>query len=360
MTRARAFAVLLSTGIVSCRGLLGIDVYDQPDGGATSGSDEADAVNGGDVRADATAFDSPDDNNESDRQANSNPGADVNDGTLPEACGEAGCASLCQAGTGSTHLCAGACVPNDIHACGANCTDCDTAMVSNSKPSCDGTMCTLACDTNYTSCGDACVDTTSDDNNCNQCGKVCDGGSHCNNGSCACIGLAHMCGDTCVANDANACGSNCTKCGIGQDCFDGMCGCTEAAGCPIGHACDPISHTCSTSCDGLTGKCNGGCCDGNTCSSGLGSSGGDVCGSGGVLCASSCVLGACDSDPLWNGGSCECDQDSRCVGNPTGTKCVGVGGAGLCGCLTNTDCINGYTCNPVGVTVGASPGGFCE
>jgi hypothetical protein len=233
-----------------------------------------------------------------------------------------------------------------------------SVSVPNGSVSCNGVSCVSKCNTNYTSCGNACVDTMSDDNNCGQCSSACSGGSHCVGGACTCPGLTHKCNGSCVANNASACGPNCVVCGTGQDCFSGTCGGASAAGCPTGNACDPTSHTCSTTCDGIVSKCNGGCCDNGVCSSGWTAT---VCGSGGVTCAQSCVLEACDMDPAWNGGSCECDQDSRCVGNPTGPRCVGnaANGGGLCGCLSDADCSTGK-CNLVGLNGGAFPGGYCE
>jgi hypothetical protein len=53
----------------------------------------------------------------------------------------------------------------------------------------------------------------------------------------------------------------------------------------------------------------------------------------------SCVLGAC-SLGFAGAGSCECEQDIRCVGANDGPRCVGdaADGAGYCGCTVDSDC----------------------
>src|SRR5215472_2050193 len=56
--------------------------------------------------------------------------------------------------------------------------------------------------------------------------------------------------------------------------------CTTSANCPMGEACNPSTHQCSTSCaGGLT--CHGGCCAGNMCQPGTAP---NQCGSGGGAC----------------------------------------------------------------------------
>ena len=54
-----------------------------------------------------------------------------------------------------THLCGAACVPNDIAACGNTCTAC--ASDPHGTAGCDGTSCTLFCDSGWRQCGVACV-----------------------------------------------------------------------------------------------------------------------------------------------------------------------------------------------------------
>ena len=185
------------------------------------------------------------------------------------------------------------------------------------------------------------------------------GGQVCTGGSCRCPSGMHLCSASCVPDDANACGPSCTKCTAGQGCFGETCGCTTSAGCPAGQACNPSTHVCSTTCDGIALKCNGGCCNNGTCDPGLGGPSGQPCGSGGLQCAQLCVLGACDHFTTWNGGSCECNQDSVCAGNPTGPRCVGnaAAGAGICGCLSDADC-GSNKCNLVGAN--GFPGGYCQ
>jgi hypothetical protein len=165
------------------------------------------------------------------------------------------------------------------------------------------------------------------------------------------------------------CGGDCAACPDGSgclkasDCESNTCklhkcvpaGCNGSSDCPMGQACDPGTHLCSTSCDGDAITCNGGCCVNATCAPGNQDG---ACGSGGVACSTACVLGACTVIPEWNGGTCECGDDSHCVGVATGTKCIGQAGSMLCGCLGNGDCGMGHTCNLVGIM--GFTGGYCE
>jgi len=131
-------------------------------------------------------------------------------------------------------------------------------------------------------------------------------------------------------------------------------GCSSSADCPTGQACNTTSHTCSTSCDGVSVICKGGCCVNSTCAPGTSIG---ACGAGGLLCATSCLLGACSLEPTWGGGSCECGQDSHCNGVATGPRCVGPPGSGVCGCLGNADC-GVHTCALVGIQ--GLNGGYCK
>ena len=131
-------------------------------------------------------------------------------------------------------------------------------------------------------------------------------------------------------------------------------GCADSTDCPLGQACNTTSHACSKSCDGVSTVCNGGCCSNATCAPGTNL---NACGAGGVTCAASCLLGACDSVANWPGGGCECAQDSHCAGVPFAPKCVGPNGAMLCGCLSNADCGSG-TCNLIGIE--GINAGYCQ
>ncbi|HEY5240808.1 MAG TPA: hypothetical protein VIJ22_05050, partial [Polyangiaceae bacterium] len=48
---------------------------------------------------------------------------------------------------------------------------------------------------------------------------------------------------------------------------DSGAGCNSATDCLAGQACDPATHTCSTSCAGNL-ACNGGCCNAGSCAPG--------------------------------------------------------------------------------------------
>ena len=179
-----------------------------------------------------------------------------------------------------------------------------------------------------------------------------------------CSDHAHDGGETDVD-----CGGDCAACANGKgcqkaaDCVSNTCklhkcvpaGCNTSDDCPMGQACNLSTHVCSTTCDGDTETCNGGCCVNATCAPGTQEG---ACGSGGLLCATSCVLGACSQVPEFGAGSCECGDASHCVGVATGHKCVGQPGSGVCGCLGSSDCDAGHTCKLVGLQ--GFSAGYCE
>src|SRR5579859_5241755 len=71
--------------------------------------------------------------------------------------------------------------------------------------------------------------------------------------------------------------------------------CSTYLDCPVHEACDPTSHTCSTSCAGNL-LCNSGCCNGTSCEDGTKVS---ACGSTGGACV------ACGGDtPTCAAGEC--------------------------------------------------------
>ncbi len=99
-------------------------------------------------------------------------------------------------------------------------------------------------------------------------------------------------------------------------------GCNLATDCPLGQACNTVTHACSTDCaaPGTTG-CNGGCCNLVTISMG------------------SCVAGTADAQCGNDGGICDDCVDSC----DPGPKCI----AGACGCSSDTDCVNdAANCDP--------------
>jgi hypothetical protein len=115
-------------------------------------------------------------------------------------------------------------------------------------------------------------------------------------------------------------------------------------------ACNPSTHTCGTSCDGVSIPCNGGCCSSGTCVNGSASA--TACGYNGGVCATCVNAGAgsaaCASTP--GGGSCFCNGNfAYCIPSgpqSIGTQCVQTYAGRpnyLCGCNTVADCISPAT-----------------
>jgi len=110
---------------------------------------------------------------------------------------------------GSQHLCGGACVANDVNACGSACTTCPA--ITGGTPTCDGT----------------------------KCGGTCTGANQ------------HVCGTACVSDtSAMTCGTSCTACPAPTNyvatCKAGMCGTMCASGFKMCSAtCIPSSQCCS-------------------------------------------------------------------------------------------------------------------
>ncbi len=104
--------------------------------------------------------------------------AAATDATIPDAAAAPTC-------TTGELACDGGCVPNDsthCGACGSPCMSPDGGV--SSCVATGGTyQCVVACGTNTTHCGDACVDTQTDRNNCGRCGHACLAGT-CTAGSC--------------------------------------------------------------------------------------------------------------------------------------------------------------------------------
>ena len=112
-----------------------------------------------------------------------------------------------------------------------------------------------------------------------QCEVACSAMQPCSSGCCtgmisgACVdGASHQaCGSGTVCAD-------CTKQGL--ECTGITCGCTRAADCPAGKACDVMSRKCVTACT-PNQPCNGGCCRNGMCSAGTDNA---SCGTDGGTC----------------------------------------------------------------------------
>src|SRR5450755_3614391 len=181
------------------------------------------------------------------------------------------------------------------------------------------------CSSDQLECNGTCINVQMDSQNCGACGNSCGSGSSCQAGKCSCTSGFVSCGGSCVASNAQHCGSSCTACSGSDVCnSDGTCSSTCSTGtkCTDG-ACS--SNTNSADC----GTCGNACTGGTTCVSGSCS-----CGSSSQsLCNGSCV----DITTTTNCGSCgnKCGagqtcSNGSCVGGGTGTggRGTGTGGTG--------------------------------
>jgi hypothetical protein len=102
----------------------------------------------------------------------------------------------------------------------------------------------------------------------------------------------------------------------GRDVGGSPSGCGTAADCPMGQACSTATGLCTTSCS-ASQACNGGCCDGSMCVAGTALS---ACALGNALCAS-------------------------CASAAAGHACLSMGGTGVCGCTSASDCPVNQACS---------------
>jgi hypothetical protein len=365
-------------------------------------------------------------------------GGQCADGTLGTACaiGNVLCANCAGNKRGS------ACVTsnnggNNLGACGCNSqTDCGPLQACDPVAHTCSSACDLKTPCNGGCCQNGqCVAGTAT-NACGQNGGLCldcgvnpngalcvavAGGGHCGcndlgqcpNSATSCDANAKICDHSCSRNlpcqfgccsdpnhgtcqngvAANACGpgglcADCTSAMAGHACrANQQCGCDQAADCPPGQACNPMTHACGTAC-GLNQQCNGGCCNGGSCASGMdvaacGAAGACVdCSKnrlghsclGGMACgcraAADCgALQACDSNAMLctaacgpnqpcNGGCCEnglcVDGTANSACGIAGMACTPCGGAtptcegggctARCGAVGNGNCSGGNCC----------------
>ena len=83
--------------------------------------------------------------------------------------------------------------PENCGACGYRCP-----QPGSSYPTCQGGVCGLVCDPDYTLCNNACVYLPGDPQNCGACGHACAPGQTCCGGVCGYV----ECGNTCVSESA--------------------------------------------------------------------------------------------------------------------------------------------------------------
>lgn len=135
----------------------------------------------------------------------------------------------------------------------------------------------------------------------------------------ACEGTATSCGA------AGSCVS-CTASSLGHVCVSESCGCNVAADCPEAFACDPVSHTCTSSCSG-TRPCSGSsCCSSTgTCVAGTSDS---ACGGSGLCTDCTAVTGLC-SDITHVAAAGTCGSGKTCS-YATGTACANGCYRGVC------------------------------
>lgn len=204
------------------------------------------------------------------------------------------CVSGCPAATPT--LCSGATCVNtatDAENCGKCGTVCSTA-VAGATPVCAASKCGFTCTASYpNSCAGGCVDFKTDPDNCGTCGHGCATNQQCISGTCQCTGGTHLCGSSCVANDANACGASCTQCGAPTG---GEATCNGTA---CGQSCDTAGDSiCSNACVDLTSD-EGNC---GTCAKKCTTS---VAGATSTCVSRSCQVSCTDSSQtLCNGTTC--------------------------------------------------------
>jgi hypothetical protein len=166
------------------------------------------------------------------------------------------------------------------------------------------------CTSGQLECSGTCINVQTDSQNCGACGKTCGSGSSCQSGACTCTSGFVSCGGSCVASNAQHCGSSCSAC-TGTDVCDSDGTCSSGSKCSDG-ACS--SNTNSADC----GTCGNACTGGSTCVNGSCS-----CGtSSQMVCNGSCV----DITTTTNCGSCgnKCGTGQSCSNG----NCVGGGSTG--------------------------------
>ena len=126
------------------------------------------------------------------------------------------------------------------------------------------------CGPSLEACGETCTDVRTDEANCGSCGNRCGAGQTCRSGSCGCTAPGQTsCDGACVltATDPDHCGSCEHACGGGQACIAGSCVC------PAGTVvCDGICRAldsdaqncgaCGNVCSGSAAFCQAGSCVG--------------------------------------------------------------------------------------------------
>jgi endo-1,4-beta-D-glucanase Y len=185
------------------------------------------------------------------------------------------------------------------------------------------TVTSTTCNSGQLECSGTCINVQTDSQNCGACGKTCGSGSSCQSGECTCTSGFVSCGGSCVASNAQHCGSSCSACTGTDVCnSDGTCSstCSSGSKCSDG-ACS--SDTNSADC----GTCGNACTGGSTCVNGSCS-----CGtSSQMVCNGSCV----DITTTTNCGSCgnKCGtgqscSSGNCVGGGSTGGSTGTGGTG--------------------------------
>jgi hypothetical protein len=153
---------------------------------------------------------------------------------------------------------------------------------------------------------------------------------------------------------------------VGPDIDAGPRSCTSTFGCPLGQACDPTSHTCTTSCSS-TVPCNGGCCSATTNGTCQPGDADDACGGtaysndGGGVCQSCATTGEGPRCLVLHDGTeiryCGCTSADQCPALwACGTGSNDTGPAALYRCQPS-NCHNGV-CNGGCCLAGTGGGSF--
>ncbi len=268
--------------------------------------------------------------------------------------------------SGTEHACSGACVNNDVNACGASCTKCATDP--NGKTSCDRVACVTQCNEGYlpTPCKDGSnfVCTKADENNCGACGTKCPVPANGGKATCQVNAGVFQCVESCPTG-TRLCASTDSCIGPNDPCSNT---------CPSGkHLCGPtmmqscVDNSAITSCGtrdnldcsscvvmGGTATCKdsgGGYRCGVSCDASL-----KVCGNACISPDSCCVDADCPQPG--GGGSASCDPSHVCHPScPTAEQyCGGT-------CVSNNDVNNcgacAITCSTNNIAATCS-GGACN
>src|SRR3954452_11107440 len=235
------------------------------------------------------------------------------------------------------------------------------------------------CSSGQLECSGTCINVQTDGQNCGACGNTCGSGSTCQSGKCSCTNGFVSCGGSCVASNAQHCGSNCSTCSGTDVCnSDGNCSSTCSSGtkCSDGACSSPTNSadcgTCGNACTGGTtcvsgtctcgsssqSLCNGSCVD-ITTTTNCGTCG-NKCGSGQTCTNRACVGGSGTGGSTGTGGSSATGGSTGTGGTSATGGSTGTGGSSATGGSTGTGgtSATGGSTGTGGTSTGAAPPGY--